>query len=570
MNGNKKMFYKMMKNKKRTTESAKKMEAEDGEIIEQEGAIKELWKNYFERLLNSNDDQENEKVNLGEIRLMEMKEISWIEVENALKKMKSNKSAGPDELTTDMIKVLGPVGIHWVTRLFKCIWQNGKVPDDWGRGEIITLFKKGSKRQCKNYRGITLTSQIAKIFEKILLNRVGDKIEEELSEEQHGFRRGRSTVDLIFALRQVVEKYWEYNKKLIVVFLDIEKAYDSVKRSVIWESLRQIGVDETIINWIKELYRVHECRVRTTVGHTDWFSINQGLKQGSVLSPVLFNVVMEVMIRKIREGNGGNIKTMIFADDIMIWGHNHYEVQNQLNRWNALMKERGLKISAEKSEVIVVGRDSDLENEITLDNVKLKKVDGFKYLGSWITNDGKLDQEISARLESGARFYQSVKHLVWNRDVPKKAKVTMFKTYYVPITTYAGETWRLTERQWSRLQAGEMRFLRAIKGKTRRDKIRNEEIRENIVDESLRQRVEKSRLKWYGHVKRMEEGRLPKVMEELAITGKRPRGRPRRRWIDDIKKDVTRRGYRFENIQQEEVWKDRKKWRGLVYTQTRH
>ena len=113
-----------------------------------------------------------------------------------------------------------------------------------------------------------------------------------------------------------------------------------------------------------------------------------------------------------------------------------------------------------------------------------------------------------------------------------------------------------------------MRFLRAIKAKSLRDRVRNCEIRRDIVEESIRVSVERSRLRWYGHVMRMNEERIPRRMEGLEVVGWRPRGRPRRRWMDEVKMDVEKRGVAWEEVEKEKLWRDRQKWRGLVLTQT--
>lgn len=568
MESNKKMFYKMMKNKKRSTESAKHMEDENGRLVENGEDIRNLWRDYFKDLLNSGLRRDESEELRNDNKLVELEEMTWNEIENAVKGMKNNKSAGPDEVTVDMIKALGPVGLHWLKRLFMCVLKEGRTPEEWGRGDIVTLFKKGSRKRCGNYRGITLMCQVAKIFEKVILNRIGNYIENQVSEEQHGFRRNRSTVDLIFAVRQLIEKHWEFDQKIICVFIDIEKAYDSVKRSAIWDSLRCIGLEEKYIEWIKELYRIHKCRVKTVAGYTRWFDIGRGLKQGSILSPILFNVIMEIMWREIKN-TGGNVGTMMFADDIMLWGRSEGELQRQLDKWTEVMRGRGLRISKEKSEVMVIGRDGELERPLKVEGKPLKLVEKFTYLGTVISNDGRMAQEITTRLGKGAGFYQSIRHLLWDKDIPKKAKVTMYKTYYTPIVTYGAEVWNITEREWSRVQAGEMKFIRGIKGKTRLDRMRNEELRRGIVEESLRERVEKSRLRWFGHVKRMEDVRIPRRMSELQMNGRRPRGRPRGRWIDEVKRDVEARGVQWGYVEEEELWKDRRRWRGLVNTQTR-
>ena len=119
-------------------------------------------------------------------------------------------------------------------------------------------------------------------------------------------------------------------------------------------------------------------------------------------------------------------------------------------------------------------------------------VDSFSYLG--------VGSEV---MESGkaSNFYQCVKGLVWDRELPIQCKMTLYKTYFILILTYAAETWTMGDREESQMQAAEMRFLRSTVGKTRRDRIRNTDIREMLGVEKLSDRKGRTRLRWYGHMK---------------------------------------------------------------------
>ena len=112
--------------------------------------------------------------------------------------------------------------------------------------------------------------------------------------------------------------------------------------------------------------------------------------------------------------------------------------------------------------------------------------------------------------------------------------------------TYAAGTWTITKRDESRIQAAEMKFLRGIIGKTRRDKIRNVGIRERTGFSKLQDKIETSKLKWYGHMMRMEEYRVPKRIFMEKIPRRRPRGRPRKRWMDTVRKNIEKRGAKEE------------------------
>lgn len=142
----------------------------------------------------------------------------------------------------------------------------------------------------------------------------------------------------------------------------------------------------------------------------------------------------------------------------------------------------------------------------------------------------------------------------------------MCKLYFKPILTYASETWTMTKKDQSRIQAIDMKFLRSTIQKTRRDKIRNEEIRDKLNMEKLQDTIDNSRIKWMGHIMRMEEERLPKQALKLKGRGKRPLGRPRKRWLDQVKEDVEKRGVTWQDIVEGRMWQDRDRWRLLSRT----
>ncbi|KAL1464017.1 hypothetical protein WDU94_003703 [Cyamophila willieti] len=180
-----------------------------------------------------------------------------------------------------------------------------------------------------------------------------------------------------------------------------------------------------------------------------------------------------------------------------------------------------------------------------MDGESLKKVDNFKYLGSLISKDGAMDKELNRRIQLGSALYSCVKDLIWNTHVPLKCKKTIFQTYYL-------------------VQAAEMRFLRSMIGKTRRDRIRNEIIRSRIGVDRLQDRIETSRLKWYGHVRRMNEERLPNKYLEMKMEGRRKQGRPRLRWKDIINRDIVKRNQNPSLIERNQTFRDRMWWQGFV------
>ena len=156
-----------------------------------------------------------------------------------------------------------------------------------------------------------------------------------------------------------------------------------------------------------------------------------------------------------------------------------------------------------------------------------------------------------------------MRRLVW--DDTMKMQEVMYKMYLVPILTYASSTWTMGERDEHRIQAMKMKFLRSMAGKTQRDKIRNDNIRESLGIEKIQHQIERTRLRWFGHMKRMKEDRLPRIAFEKQLEGKRPRGKPRKRWRGMIEEDIKKRGLEPKELWKEEWWAERSRWRSIIH-----
>ena len=148
--------------------------------------------------------------------------------------MKCGKAAGVDNVTVDEISAAGTAGIDTVYKLFKKIWEKEEIPKDWSRAIIVPIFQKKDKTVCDNYRGISLLCYAEKLFASIILQRIRKRTDEILTESQAGFRKSRSTIDQLFSLRQLAEKYAEFSKHLYVCYVDYQKAFDSVWRDGLW------------------------------------------------------------------------------------------------------------------------------------------------------------------------------------------------------------------------------------------------------------------------------------------------------------------------------------------------
>ena len=174
------------------------------------------------------------------------------------------------------------------------IIHDGKVPSDWEQSLIVCLYKgKGDALERGDFHGLKLTEHVMKILEGIVDGLIRQLVS--IDNSQFGFIPGRFTTDAIFVVRQLQEKYLAANKRLYMGFVDLEKAFYGVPRKVIWWALRKLGVKEWIVRLMQGMYANARSHARVGEGYSEEFEVKVGVHQGSVLSPLLFIIVLEAL-----------------------------------------------------------------------------------------------------------------------------------------------------------------------------------------------------------------------------------------------------------------------------------
>ena len=254
------------------------------------------------------------------------------------------------------------------------------MPDNFHDALVISHYKKkGSKLDCGNYRGISLLSVVGKIFARVILNRLITVSKQTLPEAQCSFRPGRSTVDMIFAVRQLQEKCIEQNKPLYSVFIDLTKAFDTFNREALWTVLECIRCPPKLVSMIRLFYDGMTGQVLSNGNMTDAFMISNDMKQACILAPVLFNVFFTCMlshaVQDLKKGvyiryrleaslfdlcrltaKTKSLQTLLqevlFADECALMAHAEQDLQRMLDRFSEASKLFGLTISFGKMEVL--------------------------------------------------------------------------------------------------------------------------------------------------------------------------------------------------------------------------
>ena len=269
------------------------------ELSMSDDSKQKAWLEHYQRLLNAEFDWDPNHLSDESPVEGPPIPITIDMVKKDISQMKAGKAPGPSGIVVEMIRAAGDMGTSMICDLAAAIIRDGKVPSDWEQSFIVCLYKgKGDALERGNYRGLKLTEQVMKVLERIVDSLIRQVVS--IDDSQFGFVPGRGTTDAIFVVRQLQEKYLAANKRLYMAFVDLEKAFDRVPRKVIWWALRKLGVDEWIVRLVQGMYSNARSRVRVGEGYSEEFEVKIGVHQGSVLSPLLFIIVLEALSCELR------------------------------------------------------------------------------------------------------------------------------------------------------------------------------------------------------------------------------------------------------------------------------
>ncbi|KAK3558549.1 hypothetical protein QTP86_019017 [Hemibagrus guttatus] len=421
-----------------------------GELLVSTGDIVGRWKEYFEDLLNPTDTPSVEEPEAKDSEVDSF--ITQAEVTEVVQLLLGGKAPGVDEICPEYLKSLDVVGLSWLTRLCNIAWRSGTVPLDWATGVVVPLFKKGDRRVCSNYRGITLLSLPGKVYSRVLERRVRPLVEPWIQEEQCGFRPSRGTLDQLYTLHRVLEGSWEFAQPVHMCFVDLEKAFDCVPRGILWEVFWEYGVHGPLLRAVRSLYNRSRSLVRIASCKSDLFPVHVGLRQGCPLSLVLFIVFMDRISRRSQGLEGvrfedHRISSLIFADDVVLLASSSLDLQHALGCFAAECEAAGMRVSTSKSEAMVLDRKK-VACTLQVGGEVLPQVEEFKYLGVLFTSEGRMDREIDRRIGAAAAVMRSMyRSVVVKKELSRKAKLSIYQSMYVPTLTYGHKLWVMTERE---------------------------------------------------------------------------------------------------------------------------
>jgi exonuclease III len=495
------------------------------------------WREHFEEVLNqpsSPPAEEDQEIHTP-LRIR-TDPPSKAEIVKALKDLKTNKAAGIDGIPAELLKADIDVTAEILQPLFSGIWTSETIPDDWKRGVIVKIPKKGDLSNCKNWRGINLLCVTSKVFCSIILNRMMSELEGSIRREQAGFRPGRSCVDQINSLRIIIEQSVEMRSRLYMLFIDFQVAFDSLNRDCIWKALKKRGLPEKVINVIKGLYSGFECCVLHNGQLTESFETVSGVRQGCILSPLLFLIVLDEVLRRAFSGSRRGIQWRLnehledldYADDIVLLSHNHRDMQSKTDDLVNEAQKVGLKVNISKTKDLRV--NSNTREAFRIGEEMIESVEDFTYLGSKVAADGGGLSDINHRINKARGAFAKLRPVWRSNNINLHLKVKLFNACVKSVLLYGCETWFVTTNICQRLQAFVNRCLRNILGIWWPRKITNQLLWEKTGQSSINVEIKRRKFGWIGHTLRRNETEIPHSALEWNPQGSRRPGRPKNTW----------------------------------------
>jgi len=371
--------------------------------------------------------------------------ISLSDVDAAMKKLKLGKAMSADNVAAEHLLYAHPILSLCLTSLFNLMLYSGYVPDAFGIGIMIALHKdsKLDPTKCDNYRCLTISSVLSKLFEYVL----ADKFEDFLttSDLQFGFKSHVGCSDAIYTVRSVVDYFVRSGNTVTITALDISKAFDKISHFALYNNLMKRGVPKCFINILISWYSKCFACVKWNGVFSDKFSVIAGVRQGGVLSPKLFAIYIEDMIAELKGSrlgcciNGNYLGCFLYADDLLLVSQSFNCMQNMLNLCNDIVCRLDLKFNVAKSMFLRIGLRFRISTAcLYLDGQALAKTDEIKYLGVYI-KAGKFFRCSYSHCK--LKFYRSF-NAIFQRSTSAASEmvsVHLMKSFCIPLVLFALE-----------------------------------------------------------------------------------------------------------------------------------
>ena len=378
--------------------------------------------------------------------------ITRKEINNAICGLKNNKASSFDSILNEMLKHSQPFILECLYKLFNYILSHGEYPKKWSFGILVPIFKNGEKNDPVNYRGLAISSNICKLFNKIMNFRLNNFCLKRnlICSEQIGFCKGKRTSDHIFVLKTLIDKYTQKgSKRLYSCFVDFRKAFDTVRHEELLYKLRLYGVSDLFYNVIKSMYLNTYLSVKVdSYSLTDNFQSFIGVRQGDNLSSILFNLFINDIPSIFNHSccpvqlDHSKINCLMYADDLVLLSESEEGLQNCLIQLYNYCEKWGLYVNVKKTKSLVFNNTGRLfPIKLHYDKLEIENVRSYTYLGINFSISGTFTEAKNDLHKRGLKAYFKLKKCFEHHKPKIKTVLHVFDHTIKPILLYGSEIW---------------------------------------------------------------------------------------------------------------------------------
>jgi len=520
-----------------------------------EGIKMEEWDKYFRDLLGGVSGRVRRGIEGGRGRDQE-EEIGREEIRKVLTGMKDKKAVGVDGIPAEVWKYGGEGMELWVWKICDKIWKGEGWIEEWNEGVIVPIVKKGEGKRVEEYRGVSLTTSLYKVYASVLANRLREEVEGKglIPQNQTGFRKGLGTIDNIYVLNYLINRQISKSGgKMVALFVDLRAAFDSVDRRILIEAMRDRGVKEGLVVRCEDIVRETRNRVRVGENVGEWFWTGRGVRQGCPLSPSMFNLLTADLEQEMGKSGWGGVKlgegkiyTLSYADDMVLLAEEEDEMRSLMGKLEGYLDRKRLELNVSKTRIMRFRKGGGRKKKVRWrwKGRAIEEVKEFTYLGYTVQCNGGQEAQVRERLKRGAAVMGKVWGIGKRRFKGDWGRMCwLFDALVWPVIGYGVEVWGWKERgALEKLQERFLKWVLAVEWRTP-----GYVVREEMKRGKLRERAG---IRAIGFEKRLAEGRgsdlARKCWEEMKVRGGGTRVRSG--WEEERRKFLEERGVKWGEL----------------------
>ena len=373
------------------------------------------------------------------------------EIFNCISKLKNNKASGLDSIRNEMLKAGATILMPCMNKLFNLILSSGNYPSSWAKGYITPLFKTGDNANPENYRGITITSNLGKLFNMVLNARLDTFLEDNeiINKEQIGFTRKARTSDHMFVLKSLIDKYINSKGgKLYSCFVDFHKAFDTVIHPGLRVKLKELIIYGRFYDVLCGLYDKSNTCVRLGEDRGNFFASKVGVRQWDVLSPNLFKIFIDDLPEYLTESpdpayiNNQLLNSLMYADDIVLLSTSSTGLQDKLDKLSKYCNDWCLDVNVSKTKVLMFNKPGkQVHNNFFFNDICLENVKHYRYLGVYFSANGIFNCAQDDIFKKSIKATFKLTKSIISGEPSINTSLHLYDHMIKPIVVYGSEIW---------------------------------------------------------------------------------------------------------------------------------